>query len=309
MKTSNPPVPTIGDTEIKLLRVFSAVVRNGGFSAAQSDLNISQPAISNYMNTLEQRLGVKLCERGRRGFALTEEGRKIFEVSTGVLESLEGLRREVGKIRGEVAGDFHFGFLDAMAFNPDTPIWACLREFGIAMPEVRLNVTTDVPQALISGLMDGTYDAVVCILIHKTSRVESVPVFSSKQHLYCGKLSPLFRRKHAQITKEEICDYPYAGRFHVRGWVPENVPYLNEVAWASGMEGIAGLILTGHYIGHLPKHFADIWVMRGEMRPLFEDEFSFQRQAYLLTRRGNTSETVQRFAAIVSELTNSTGDF
>ncbi|MEM7227127.1 MAG: LysR family transcriptional regulator, partial [Pseudomonadota bacterium] len=58
------------DVELRLLRVFDSVVRNGGFAAAERELGVSRPAISRHMAELEARLGFRLCERGRGGFSL-----------------------------------------------------------------------------------------------------------------------------------------------------------------------------------------------------------------------------------------------
>lgn len=55
----------LSEGDIRLLKVFVKVVEAGGFSAAQIDLNISQSTISTHMTSLEQRLGMRLCERGR----------------------------------------------------------------------------------------------------------------------------------------------------------------------------------------------------------------------------------------------------
>jgi hypothetical protein len=59
------------------LRVLLAVVTHGGFTPAQIHLSVSAATISGQMAALEQRLGFRLCERGRAGFRLTEEGRAI----------------------------------------------------------------------------------------------------------------------------------------------------------------------------------------------------------------------------------------
>lgn len=56
----------VSDIDLRLLQVFLTVVRCGGFAAAQPILNIGQPTISEHMNRLETRIGVRLCERGSR---------------------------------------------------------------------------------------------------------------------------------------------------------------------------------------------------------------------------------------------------
>ena len=54
-------LPKISDVEISQLRVFKAVVTNGGFSAAQLELGLSRSTISGKMTELETRLGLSLC--------------------------------------------------------------------------------------------------------------------------------------------------------------------------------------------------------------------------------------------------------
>ena len=66
----------VSDFDLRLLRVFRTVAQVGSFSAAEGVLGITRSAISLHMSDLEKRLGgIRLCQRGRAGFALTEEGR------------------------------------------------------------------------------------------------------------------------------------------------------------------------------------------------------------------------------------------
>jgi len=68
------PLAQVSDFDIRLLRIFRSVVECGGFSAAETVLGIGRSAISQQMSDLEQRVGLRLCQRGRAGFSLTEEG-------------------------------------------------------------------------------------------------------------------------------------------------------------------------------------------------------------------------------------------
>ncbi|NNG63456.1 LysR family transcriptional regulator, partial [Pseudomonas fragi] len=46
--------------DLKLLRIFTSVVRHQGFANAQQALNLSTSAISTYMSQLESNLGLVL---------------------------------------------------------------------------------------------------------------------------------------------------------------------------------------------------------------------------------------------------------
>ena len=92
----------LSESDIRLLRVFSAVVDAGGFSAAQIDLNVSQSTISTHMTALEQRLNVRLCERGRSGFRLTERGQLIYQAAQRLFAAIDEFRSDAGADRKSV---------------------------------------------------------------------------------------------------------------------------------------------------------------------------------------------------------------
>jgi DNA-binding transcriptional LysR family regulator len=61
------------------MEAFVLVVDSGSFSAAARRLNVGQPAISKSVAHLEERLGVKLLVRSKRGLAPTEAGLNFYE--------------------------------------------------------------------------------------------------------------------------------------------------------------------------------------------------------------------------------------
>lgn len=79
--------------DLRLLRIFAAVVRHQGFAAAQQELNLSTSAISTYMSQLENQLGIVLCHRGRGGFSLTSKGELFHQETLRILGELEGFER------------------------------------------------------------------------------------------------------------------------------------------------------------------------------------------------------------------------
>jgi len=59
-------------------RSFEAAARHLSFTAAASELGLTQSAISQQVRALETRLGVQLFTRKPRGLALTDDGRKLL---------------------------------------------------------------------------------------------------------------------------------------------------------------------------------------------------------------------------------------
>ena len=60
------------------LFVFDAAARNGSFTAAAAELNVTQPAVSRMLGQLEAHLGVRLFDRTAGRAVLTEEGEFLY---------------------------------------------------------------------------------------------------------------------------------------------------------------------------------------------------------------------------------------
>ena len=95
----------VSDADLRLLRIYKTVVESGGFSAAEVELNISRAAISISMADLETRLGFRLCQRGRSGFSLTEEGSKVYQYTLQLLSSIEDFRTQINGLHEKLKGD------------------------------------------------------------------------------------------------------------------------------------------------------------------------------------------------------------
>jgi DNA-binding transcriptional LysR family regulator len=78
------------------IRVFSAVVEEGGFGRAAETLDISQSAVSQAIANLEHKLDTALLIRGRK-LELTEAGKRFFSYARTVIneetETLSDIRR------------------------------------------------------------------------------------------------------------------------------------------------------------------------------------------------------------------------
>jgi DNA-binding transcriptional LysR family regulator len=71
------------------MAAFAKVVTTGGFSAAGRALNMSPSMVSNHVQSLEDRLGVRLLNRSTRKTSLTEVGEAYYERTLQILAELE----------------------------------------------------------------------------------------------------------------------------------------------------------------------------------------------------------------------------
>lgn len=271
-------------TDLRLLRIFQAVVRHEGFAAAQDDLGLTPSTISNHINHLEARFGVRLCERGRKGFSLTQEGVRIHEAAESLLRSIENFAGIVGSVRGELTGIVHLGTVDAMHTNSAAPLHRALAQFSSLAPKVLLHVEISSPQDLLQRLLDGRYSVILTPINEMHPSVSARPLFDEEQRLYCGRKHPLYVQD-ATTSAAIVRRYPYTARTYMKDSSHAADATFNHRAMASHMEALAILITSGNFLGHLPTHFAQSFVDSGEMKSLLDDEMAYLDTFYLAHRK------------------------
>jgi len=86
--------------EARELRVVKAVADEGSITGAALALGYSQPAVSQQLKRLEQRLGVAIIERVGRTVRLTDAGRILARHALAVTTALDAAAGEIAELRG-----------------------------------------------------------------------------------------------------------------------------------------------------------------------------------------------------------------
>ncbi|MGE5792816.1 MAG: LysR substrate-binding domain-containing protein [Bacteroidota bacterium] len=80
------------------MRAFLRVVQAGGFSKAAARLDISPAMVTKHVNSLEERLGVRLLYRTTRQVSLTEAGAAYYEHCARIVADLDDAEAAVGAL-------------------------------------------------------------------------------------------------------------------------------------------------------------------------------------------------------------------
>ena len=278
--------PRLDQVDLRLLSVFSTVAECGGFSAAQVELNVSQSTISSQMADLEAKLGVRLCERGRAGFRLTDEGRHAYEATQRLFRSLDSFRAEMEAYRGRLAGELHIGTVDSVVTNPQFRLRQAIERFKSRDGKVNLTMHVGEPTEIERAIVDGRYHVGIGGYSNRLSGVDYRPLIRERQYLYCGSNHPLFGHAGNGVGIPDLKAFEFVKRTYVPdAQLPEGGG-MNATALAANMEASAILILSGQFIGFLPEHYATRWVTAGDMRAIRPDVMYYDSQFELLVRKG-----------------------
>lgn len=275
----------ISDADLRLLRIYRKVVECGGFSAAEVELGISRAAISMAMNDLETRLGLRLCQRGRSGFALTNEGAEAYEATLQLLAAVEGFRTRVNGLHARLKGELNIGITDNLVTMPEMHITYALSALNARGPDVRINIRMIPPSDIELAVLDGRLHTGVVPALRTLPGLEYLSLYEEASQLYCAAGHPLFETP--DVTKETLASYDAVVPAYAQ--TPEikaiHEP-LKAVASATDREGIAFLILSGRYIGYLPTHYAERWVRDGRMYALNPERWHYLTHYSSITRKG-----------------------
>lgn len=153
------------------------IAEEKSFSKAAKRLFISQPSLSQYINRLEQHLGVSLFDRSTSPLGLTYEGQLFIETALKIKHLNEELQKKYDDISELKAGRLNIGLTPSKANNPLPQI---LPVFKKNYPNIELIITeassSDLEDLLVKGIVD------VCMMnlpiINKS--IDYEPIFNEK---------------------------------------------------------------------------------------------------------------------------------
>jgi DNA-binding transcriptional LysR family regulator len=153
--------------EIRQLRRFLVLADELHFGRAAERLHIAQPALSQELKSLEDRLGVRLFERSNRNVILTEAGRRLVDEATAVLERYDSAIAVMDSVRASTDAQLRLG----VSVGVDQALLGELLRTatgGAMQPEVILHPATAAEG--LHGLRNGDYQAVFIHAIPQESR-------------------------------------------------------------------------------------------------------------------------------------------
>lgn len=285
-------LPKLSDADIRLLRIFCVVTRCGGFAAAESELQMGLPSISRYIKSLEIRLGVRLCARGRSGFALTEQGRKVYASSLRLIADIERFEGDVRSLHADLTGTLNLGVIDTLITEKALRIPELIASYKNRYPHVEFNLVTSTSNVIEQSVLDGDIHVGIAHARRHLSRLNYRFLFQERCNLYAAREHPLASRPAGSIREEEVYRHDFAGFSYIDDSEQGVGSRLTRTASVDCMEALATLISTGCFIGFLPDHYVQsVWRLR-QFRPILPEIFSYAVDINFVTQSTATSPLV-----------------
>lgn len=141
--------------ELRVLRYFLAVAREGSVTHAAERLHISQPTLSKQIKELEAELGKKLFTRSSFSVRLTEEGMLLRKRAEEILDMVDKTADEFKALNEITGGDIRIGCAESDGIKHLARRIKVLQE---SYPRIRVHLysgdTDDLAERLDRGLLD-----------------------------------------------------------------------------------------------------------------------------------------------------------
>ena len=284
--------------DLKLIKIFITVVKNKGFAKAQIDLNLSTSAISTYMSQLESFVGMKLCDRGRGGFSLTDKGEMYYQACLRLLNEYENFGHHTSQIKGELTGTLKIGIIDSVVTDRAFCLDEIIREFSQLYPNVYIHLQIQSPYELQMGVLENRFDIAIGSFIGKMNGIIYNNLHEEQHWLYCSEQHPLFKERH--MSENLVKQANIVGRSYWGNAELAKHGFKRSATNVDSMEAQLILILSGVYIGFLPEHYVQRWENDKKLKVLLPSIFGYRAPFSVITRRGRSQDiALQSFRKIV----------
>ncbi|MEM8769847.1 MAG: hydrogen peroxide-inducible genes activator [Pseudomonadota bacterium] len=184
---------------LRQLRYFAAIAEAGSFRQAAERLQVTQPALTAQIASLEKSLELQLFERSRTGASLSPAGRELLGSTRRVLEEFQGFVDRASTLSGGEVVTYRAGVPPTLGPYLLPRILPSLhRQYA----GLRLYVRESVPRDLEEGLRNNQHDFVFTPLPVSDTQLTVQPLFREPLKLVMANDHRLARK--TRVNREDL---------------------------------------------------------------------------------------------------------
>ena len=278
--------------------VFLSVARNLSFTKASNELYISQPAISNHINEIENLYGIQLFERINNKVVLTSQGQVFLQFAEEIHRQYRELEFEMNLLTQKDTGKLMIGASTTIA-QYLLPI--IMSKFMSRFPDIKLFLMTGNTEYIEGLILDHKVDmGIVEGVSHKKefkytlfAQDELVLVTSTKN------------KNREEISFDELKTLPIVLRESGSGTLEViqkllksrglKLTDLNVVVQLGSTEAIKRFVIAGDSYAIVSVSAVSDELRRGELTVVEIAETSIEREFSFINLCGSQNRMVDKF--------------
>ena len=183
------------------IRILLAAIRTGSFNKAALEMNCTQSAVTQAMNSLENELGCKVLQRNHNGIRLTNAGEELLPLLVEAEASLTRLAQRAAQVVEGASAPLRIG-----AFSSISSTWLprILQEYHTLHPETTFDIQVGT-ETLADRLLKGAVD----LALGDSARCRAFRWYPLMDDPYCAVLPKELAPEGDSISQEELAAYPF----------------------------------------------------------------------------------------------------
>lgn len=141
--------------ELRVLRYFLTVAREGSITGAAGYLHLTQPTLSRQLQDLEKELGQKLFIRGSHNISLTAEGMILRRRAEEILDMVEKTENEFSSLKHEIAGEVCIGSGETATLKS---VAGLIQEIRKNYPKIIFHISSGIHEDVVEKIDNGLLD-------------------------------------------------------------------------------------------------------------------------------------------------------
>ncbi len=189
--------------DLRHVKAFLAAARIGNFTRAAAEMHISQSAFTVQIRQLEEALGVRLFDRGKRRVALTAAGRELLDPLERIIVEVETIVSNTRELSGLRRGIVKVAVLPsvAAALLPEA-----IRRFTSRYSGVVVQASDVVGERVLDAVKKDEVDFGIGSRIRADPELRMKPLLTDRMAAFVPRHHALARRE--ALTLQELAAYP-----------------------------------------------------------------------------------------------------
>ena len=272
----------------RTLKVLSSIADYRSFSRAAADCGLTQSAVSQIVQQVEEQLGVQLIDRSRRPLEMTAAGRTFCDGVRPLLNDYQRLEDEVRSMGERASAQITVAAIYSVGLSYMPEVTAAYRA---KRSDVAVQVNYLRPEEVYDAVADGAADFGLISYARGTRAVSATEWREEPMGLFCANEHPLALRGEVRLA--DLDRLPMIGFDHSLRIRHEIDSFLSRkfvrpivMMEFDNIDSLTRAMQVNCGVGILPEPAVRRELVAGALRQLFCPELQLVRPLGIIWRRG-----------------------
>ncbi len=269
------------------LKLFRDIAQSRSVSKGASMNGISQSAVSQYLQDLEEQMGVTLLDRGTRPLNITEAGKLYLDMCRDTLNRRDEFQVALDVLKGQVEGTVRVASIYSVGLSE---LARLEKEFLRRYPQARIEVEYLRPEKVYEAVVTDRADIGLLSYPEPTKEVTVLPWRQEQMAIAASPYHPL--AKNTEVSPQDLDGLDFIGfdedlpiRKDIDRFLREHHVHVNVTLHFDNIQMIKEAVAHGSGVSIMPARVMEEEVAQGRLVPIRIAGFELFRPVGIVHRR------------------------